>query len=176
MPSYQSNCYRSLFKMSGLSYNIDKLLRDIEGGGLHQHTSLELHSVSSASDPAATSFGNSYLRPHMSRSRHPTNVQGQYPIRGRSPDIEDYGSPLDAFGEQLPPSSQSQKLTSLQIMRCSLNRQRLHIDSVEQTISLSRFSNISVDLIFRTIHMTRVSHVVLMLENGTAFFMGWLTQ
>ncbi|KAI4195106.1 MAG: hypothetical protein LQ346_003530 [Caloplaca aetnensis] len=87
--------------MSGLSYNIDKLLRDIEGGGLHQHTSLELHSVSSASDPAATSFGNSYLRPHMSRSRHPTNVQGQYPIRGRSPDIEDYGSPLDAFDHAL---------------------------------------------------------------------------
>ncbi|KAL8901398.1 MAG: hypothetical protein Q9207_005230 [Kuettlingeria erythrocarpa] len=87
--------------MSGLSYNIDKLLRDIQGAGLHQHTSQELHSVSSASDPAATSSGNGYLRPHMSGSRHPTNVHSQYPIRSQCMDIEDYGSPLDAFDHAL---------------------------------------------------------------------------
>ncbi len=86
-------------EMSGFSYNIDKLLRDIQGAGLHQHTSQDLHSVSSASNPAATSFGNGYMRPHMSGSRHPTNVHGQYSISGQSADIEDYGSPLDAFGK-----------------------------------------------------------------------------
>lgn len=114
-----------------MSYDIDKLLRDIQGAGQHQHQSQELHAVSSASNPTNTSLSNGYSMPHMSRSRHPINSQNQYPARGRSADIEYYGSPLDAFGEQLIPSSQSQLLIVLQIMHFSLNRRRIHIDSME---------------------------------------------
>lgn len=96
-----------------MSYNIDKLLRDIQGASQHQHRSQELHAVSSASNPTNTSFSNGYSLPHMGRSRHPINVQDQYPSRGRGADVEYYGSPLDAFGKHLISSTQSQLLIVL---------------------------------------------------------------
>lgn len=89
--------------MSGLSYDIDKLLRVIQGVGRNQSERRELQPASSVSNATATSLGNGHSTPYFSNSRHPvsSNFEDQHSLYNHNADIENYEAPLDAFGKHL---------------------------------------------------------------------------
>lgn len=84
--------------MPGLSYDIDKLLREIQGVGQHQDAADQLRP---ASNLTATSSSNYTAMPpsvHAIRGRGSSNL---HQLRHPTNDIEDCEIPLDAFGDHL---------------------------------------------------------------------------
>ncbi|KAL8655597.1 MAG: hypothetical protein Q9226_002980 [Calogaya cf. arnoldii] len=90
--------------MTGPSYGIDELLRDIQGTGRqHRDGSRDLHKVSGVQSTSTASSGYSSSLPASSRHQQPASRTsfGQSSLHQTLPVFEDYDAPLDAFDQAL---------------------------------------------------------------------------
>ncbi|KAL9027262.1 MAG: hypothetical protein Q9196_004188 [Gyalolechia fulgens] len=117
-------------RMPGLSYDIDKLLREIQGPVRHQDVADQLRPVSNAT---ATSTSNYTAVPpsvnpqYAIASRASSNL---HQLRHPATNVEDYEAPLDPFGDHLLLPRHTHELISIQqIKHCLTNPKKLRVNS-----------------------------------------------